>query len=262
MVENQSSKTMNEKDIEIELVILLRALWKHAWIIFIAGILGGCMTYLGTKQFIAPIYQSGFTAYVNNRSGGTSDEVSSLNSSDLQASQALVETYAKILSSRSVLVHAAEEAGLDYGYEKLKEMAVIDIVGDTEIISIQVTAENPEEALHLAQAIAEITPEKIASIVEGSSMKIIDEPVLAQKSSGPGFAKYTILGILAGVLLSCVILILLELLDDRVKNENELEERMKIRVLGTIPDLVQSDKNSYEYGYGYTQKMKSKGEQS
>lgn len=260
MAERQNNKILNETDIQIELARILRVLWKHAWIIFTAAMLGGCITYLGIRQFMVPVYQSGFTAYVNNRSDGKSVEVSSLNSSDLQASQALVKTYTRILSSRSVLLHAAEKADLDYGYEKLKKIIETEAVGDTEIISVQITMEDPEEAFQLAQAIAEITPEKIESIIAGSSMKIIDEPVMPQKPCDPGFIKYTLLGVLAGALLTGIILVFIMLLDDRVRSEKELEERMKICILGTIPDLTQRD--GFVPGYGYKQKKNGKGEES
>ncbi len=259
MGESQNNKMINEADIQIELARLLRVLWKRAWILLIAAVLGGGFTYLGTKQFIDPVYQSGFTAYVNNRSSGVSDDVVSLNSSDLQASQALVETYAKILSSRSVLTQAAEKAELDFTYEELTKMIEIDIIGDTEIISVQIKNEDAKEAFELAKVIAKIVPKKIAAIVEGSSMKIIDEPVMPQKPCDQGLLKYMLLGVLVGVFITGIILIFIELLDDRVRSEKELEERMKVCILGSIPDLMQN--TEFSYGYGYKQ-ADGKGEKS
>lgn len=256
MNEKQNDGLLNETDIEVELFRLLRTLWKHAWIVFIAAMLGGSLAYLGTKYFIAPTYRSGFTAYVNNRSGNVSADIFSLTSSDLQASQALVETYARILTSRSVLVSAAEQADIEYGYEELKKMADTNIVGDTEVISMEVTTEDPEESLKLALAIEEIASEKVAAIVEGSSMKTIDEPILADKPYGPGFGKNLILGILTGTVLAVIGVLFVEVMDDRVKSEEELEERLGITILGTIPDLESASHHSY--GYGYESKTKGR----
>ena len=66
------------------------------------------------------------------------------------AARNLVDTYIIILNSRKTLNKVNNEAGLDYDYEDLESMISADAVNHTELFSIAVTSEDPEEAALIA----------------------------------------------------------------------------------------------------------------
>lgn len=236
------NKSIQDTDrITINLTRLVKAVFQHIWIIAAAGFVFGSASYLGTKAWIAPTYCSSFTAYVNNKS---SQENGTVTSSDITAARSLASTYSAILVSQPVLEDAAEDAGLDLAYGELSGAVTTSVVDDTEIIRVSVTLENPEDAMHLARALADAAPAYIAKIVEGSSMRVIAAPKLPTAIAGPNYLRNTELGAALGILLAAVLIVLKELVDDRVKNENELEERYGIAVMGTIPDLVEAKKKN------------------
>ena len=252
-MEQLNTQAMTER-YEIELLPLLKALWRKAWLIFAVSLFCGSIAYAYARFGITPTYKTSFTAYVNNKSEASGTE--SLSNADLQASQDLVHTYAEIITSRTVLTEAAKRAGINCTFDELKKMVSTSTVSDTEIIEVVVIAENPDNALALAEQIAEIVPDSVSRIVEGSSLQMIDKPVFPDKRYSPSFPVYILLGLFAGAVISFVVVLAQEFLDNRIRSEKELQAKFGIPIVGSIPDLVaaQNDDNGYKYGYGYGKK--------
>ncbi|MCD7843140.1 MAG: Wzz/FepE/Etk N-terminal domain-containing protein [Clostridiales bacterium] len=246
-----------DNEIVIDIAKLFKALWQRAWIIVLVALLGCSLAYLGTKSFVQPTYRAVFTAYVNNNS---SDEwTTTVSNADLTAAQSLVYTYTHILTSRTMLLAAAEEIGADYTYEDMCRWVTTDVVEDTEIIEVRVTMNSPEEALALAEAIAAMMPIYVTEIVEGSSAQIIDMPVLPESIYAPSYIRNALIGGVLCAFLAAAVILLLELLDDTVKEEETLEQRFGVTVIGVIPDLASADKYASHYGYGsYGHKAEAK----
>ncbi len=240
---------------EIDLIELAKALWKHAGWILLVGVICGALAFAGTHLLVTPQYQSSFTAYVNNRSGQDNGN-NTLTSADLSASQSLVKTYSAVITSRSVLEAAAAQAGVGSDYMQLSKMVSTQSVDDTEIIQVSVTMPDAKQAAALAGAISEVAGEYITKIVEGSSMQIVDQPVIPTKIYSPSYKKNLLLGIILGIVLACGVIVLRELLDDRVKDSGTLEERFGLPVIGTIPNIEVAEKIGDSYAYS---KKKSGG---
>ena len=96
----------------------------------------------------------------------------------------------------------------------------------------------------MAKALRQVTPKKISQIIEASSMSIINPPQYSTDLYGPNYKKITAIGALIGGCFICMLIILKELLDDRVKSDVDLEERYDIPVMGIIHDLSSEHKQS------------------
>ena len=241
---------------EINLIPLLKEILKKSWIIAMVGVAFAIAFFGVTKLTIKPTYRSSFTTYVNNQQMKTND--GSLTNSDLMASKELVKTYSEILKSRTILIKAAENLGLNNSYTQLQRMVTTEIQNETEIITVYVVHKDPQVAYDLANEIAKLSPQYMANIVEGSSMRVIDYPEYSDTKYKPSYFRYALLGLLVGVLLVVVILIVRFLSDDTVKNENEVETRFGIPILGVIPDVNHLELKGYgynsKYEYSYLQK--------
>ena len=244
-----------QSNTEINLVPLFSALFKKIWLIILAAVVCGVLAFGATKFFVTPTYRCLFTAYVNNTQSQTTKDV--LTSSDILASQELVQTYSKILTSNTVLMASAATLHQDYTYEELSSMVSTQVQDNTEIITVYVVAQSPESALELARAIADVSPEYVSDIVEGSSMKIIDSPELPQKRYKPSYSKAVLLGALIGMILAVAFIIIRYFMDDTVRNDADLENRFDIPVIGIIPNLLDTTGDGahyydYDYSYGYS----------
>lgn len=233
--------------IEIDLLRLLKALWHRAWAIVLAMLLCGAATFSYTYFFVTPMYEASALMYVNNSSitvGSTSVSLA-----DLSASQTLVDTYIVILKTRLTLNEVIEQADLDYSYEALRDMIRASPVNSTEVFQVTVTSPYPDEAERIANTIVKILPEKISEIMDGSSARTVDFAVQPTSKSSPSFTRNAVLGLMAGMILSCGAVVLLELLDEQIRDEEYLAQTYELPVLAAIPDLLRSGETS-KYGYG------------
>lgn len=142
-----------------------------------------------------------------------------------------------------------DELELPYSYEQLKGMIDAEAVNGTEVFQITVTDANRKEAKEVANKIAELLPEHISTVVDGSSVRVVQYAVLAGGPCSPNVVKYLCLGIALGFLLSAGIIVLRVLLDKRVHDPEDLAKRYDIPVIAVIPDLEK--KGSSKYGQYY-----------
>jgi len=252
------TKTNND-EIEIDLLHLIRILWKRAWIIILSMIVVGGIAFSYAMFFVTPKYQSRAMLYVNNSAlslGGTSFSISA---SELSAAKSLLDVYVVILNSRTTLEEVIEKSGLPYSYEALSGMIEASAVNGTEVFQITATSSNPAEAELIVDTIVQILPDRISDIVDGSSVRLVDHAIKPTQRSSPSYTKYAMIGIIMGMVLSCGTIIIIDLLDTTVRDEDYLYQRYEIPVLAVVPDAQDSGKHSY--GYYYQESKDKKSEQ-
>lgn len=241
------------KNDEINILPVLMVLLRKLWLIVLVAALVGAAVFAGTKFFVTPTYRCSFTAYVNNKSQ-LSNGQDTLTSSDITAAQQLVRAYSEIIHSRAVLLMAAQRINLDMSASELGDKVSTEVQNETQIITVYVVDRTPEGAYNLAKAIADVSPGQIADIIEGSSMRIIDMPQKPTHIYKPSYIKNTLLGFLVGGFLMAAYIVIRLLVNDKVKDETELETRFSLPVVGVIPDMNSTGKggsNYYDYEYAY-----------
>ncbi len=247
---NRFSKT---KDVEaessvkeIDILRLLAAFWHHIWIIVIVALLCGAIAFVYAYFFITPTYQSSAMMYVNNGSliGGTT-----VNLSDLTASKNLVDTYIVLLKTRQTLEAVIDRAGVDLTYEQLNPKISASAVNSTEVFRVTVTDVDPERATLIANTTAAVLQERVEHIVNGSTAVVVDQAVVPAGKSAPSLTKYTAIGLILGVVASCAVIVVLELMDDQVRDESFLTQNYSLPILASIPDLTANvTGKAYKYG--------------
>ena len=160
----------NNGETVIDLFELLGLFIKKIWLVIILTILGGVVAFGYSFFFIKPLYKSSALMYVNNSDISVGSTSFSISSTEINAAKSLVSTYTVILKSRSVINEVIRVSGVNYSYDKLASMVDAKAVNDTQVFSITVTSTDPQEAEMLANTIANILPEKIGSIVNGSDV--------------------------------------------------------------------------------------------
>ncbi len=241
---------------ELDVLQLMRALWQKMLAIIVAAALCGGAAFTYAAYFITPMYEAEALMYVNNSSFSLGSTSFSISSSELTAAQSLVDTYIVILESRTTLNEVIKEAGLAYSYKELKEMISSEAVNSTEVFNIKVTNDNPREAERIANSIARILPNKIANVVDGSSVRIVDHAVVPEQKVSPNITMYTAIGFLLGIIIACAIIVLKTLLDTQIHNEDYLMQTYDLPVLAVIPDLFCTGHKSGYYAYEATEEAK------
>ena len=226
---------MKEKDrIEIDLVQMLKVLWKRKLIIALAAIISGAIAFGYSSFVIKPEFTSTTRIYVVNRNQG---DKPGLTNQDLQAGSYLVKDYREIILSQDVLEKVVADQKLNIDAKTLARKVQVTVPADTRIVSISVRDSLPEEASRIANALREVASQKIIAVTRVSDVTTLEEARPALSPSSPNIRRNTILGFGVGAGLVIIVVLLVELLDDRVKRPEDIEEVMQLSLLGVIPNL-------------------------
>lgn len=221
--------------LEIDLLQLLKVLKRRALVIAASAIAFALVFFLVSQFVITPKYQASAMMYINNNKMAQTE---SINSSDITASQSLVDTCIAILNSRAVYDEVVKQAKLDYSYGTLSGMVSASAVNSTELLKITAESTDPKEAALIADTYLQVTAKKMMDTVNGSNTKIVDKAIVPVNPSSPNVTKNTIMGFLLGMIAAMGVVILIELMNTIIRSEKELTEAVKnIPVLGVIPDF-------------------------
>ena len=253
-MENRKEKMF---EYEIDLIHILKTVWRKMWLIALCAILVAAIGFSYAAFFITPTYSSAAMMYVNSKSISLGGVVGSVSVSELTAAQNLVKTYITILKTRTTLEEVAQKVAesnptREYSWSQLMGMISAGSVNDTEIFKVTVTAEDPNDAAKIVNAITEVLPERVAEIIQGSSMKIVDGGMVNTSKVAPNVRSYTLMGFFIGLMLSCAAIIIHALFDDTIRGDDYVVQRYDYPILARVPDLDGTDSSKYKYKhYGY-----------
>lgn len=219
---------------EIDVFQLLKILWKRKVLIALVAIVTGVVAFAYSSFIVKPEYTSTTRIYVVNRNQG---DKSGLTNQDLQAGSYLVKDYREIILSQDVLEKVATDLKLDLPPKGLASKIKVTVPADTRIVSISVTDRAPEEASRIANSLREVAAQKIISVTRVSDVTTLEEARPATSPSSPNIHRNTMVGFLAGAVVMIVTVLLVELLDTRVKRPEDIEDVMQITLLGVVPNL-------------------------
>ena len=226
---------MKEQDkFEIDVFQLVKVLWKRKFLIVLAALVAGLAAFAYSSFVIKPQYASTTRIYVVNRNQA---DKPGLTNQDLQAGAYLVKDYREIILSQDVLEKVVADQKLTMDAKTLGRKVSVTVPAETRIVSISVRDGNPEEASRIANALREVAAQKIISVTRVSDVTTLEEARPATSPSSPNIRRNTMIATIAGVGFVTIIVLLVELLDDRVKRPEDIEEVMHISLLGVIPNL-------------------------
>ncbi|EHE48999.1 chain length determinant family protein [Streptococcus pneumoniae GA52306] len=160
-----------------------------------------------------------------------------LTNQDLQAGTYLVKDYREIILSQDALEKVATNLKLDMPAKTLASKVQVAVPADTRIVSISVKDKQPEEASRIANSLREVAAEKIVAVTRVSDVTTLEEARPATTPSSPNVRRNSLFGFLGGAVVTVIAVLLIELLDTRVKRPEDVEDVLKIPLLGLVPDF-------------------------
>ena len=219
---------------EIDVFHLLKILWKRKLLIALVAFVTGIVAFAYSSFIVKPEFTSTTRIYVVNRNQG---DKPGLTNQDLQAGSYLVKDYREIILSQDVLEKVATDLKLELPPKGLASKIKVTVPVDTRIVSISVTDRAPEEASRIANSLREVAAQKIISVTRVSDVTTLEEARPATSPSSPNIRRNTMVGFLAGAVVMVVAVLLVELLDTRVKRPEDIEDVLQIALLGVVPNL-------------------------
>ena len=223
-----------EKDlIQLDIMLLLRRIWEKKILIVLVTLLFTALSLAVSIFIVTPQYASTTKVYVVNQ---TKDEKKAITTQDVQLGSLLVKDYKEIILSNKVMEDSAEKSGTGLTAKELAKKVSVEAPKDTRIISITVQDKDPQVASDLANTVKEISADQIKEVTKIDDVTTLEEAKAATSPSSPNILKNGILATALGFILAVAGVVLFELLDDRVKRAEDIEETMGLVLLGVVPD--------------------------
>ncbi|MDA3769100.1 capsular polysaccharide biosynthesis protein [Streptococcus thermophilus] len=222
----------NTKSDEIDVLALLHKLWTKKLLILFTAFYFAAFSFLGTYFFIQPTYTSTTRIYVVNQATDNKN----LSAEALQAGTFLTKDYKEIITSNDVLSEVIKDEKLNMTEAELAKMISVDIPTDTRLISISVKAKTGQDAQVLANKVREVASKKIKNVTKVDDVTTLGEAKLPSSPSSPNIKRNVLLGAILGGFVAIVAVLVREVLDDRVRRPEDVEDVLGMPLLGIIPD--------------------------
>ncbi|VIT51912.1 capsular polysaccharide biosynthesis protein Cap5A [Streptococcus pneumoniae] len=223
-----------QNTIEIDVFQLFKTLWQRKLMILLVALVTSVGAFAYSTFIVKPEYTSTTRIYVVNRNKG---DKPGLTNQDLQAGTYLVKDYREIILSQDALEKVATNLKLDMPAKTLASKVQVAVPADTRIVSISVKDKQPEEASRIANSLREVAAEKIVAVTRVSDVTTLEEARPATTPSSPNVRRNSLFGFLGGAVVTVIAVLLIELLDTRVKRPEDVEDVLKIPLLGLVPDF-------------------------
>lgn len=211
----------NKEDIiDIDPMLILKRVTKYIWIIITIGVIFSISAYIWSRVMVVPKYKSSTKVYALNNE-------KKLATQDFQISNYLLKDYKEIILSSKVLKRVIDKNDIKMNLVELRSKIEVKISQDTRVLIITVEDTDAKRAADIANAVRDEAFEVIKEITKEESAKILDEAQESKSPSSPDIRKNTIMAGAIGILLSLGIVVLKEVLDDRVKKQEDIEEGLR-----------------------------------
>lgn len=214
------------------LLELFQLLKKHIKLVIALPIIFALVTAVGSWIFLANTYTANVSMYVLANSSETQSNTSL--STDLSASQMITNDVSELIQSKRVLNQAANQLGMSESELKGYDIKVTSST-TTRLITISVTGDTPNSAAAIANGIADTTNSVTQEIMNIEAVNVIDQAEVPTSPSGPPRTMYTAVAFLAGIFVAVAIVVLMDMINTRIRKPEEIEELLDIPVIGRIP---------------------------
>lgn len=241
MMTNQTmqSAAMVDDDYDtIDLLEVLEVVRQHILIIVLVTVIAAAVGFGFSRFVMVPQYEASALMIVNTRQ----DTTANVTSDQINSATKLVSTYSIIIKSDTVLQQVISNLGLTLTYDQLKERVTVSAVDDTQVMQITVRSDNPEWARQVCEQITTISPNVILESVEAGSVKLISQAAVTPEPVSPNVMRNTAIAALLGLVASIGIVVLRELLDNKIKSEDDVRKYLDLPVVGVIPDYEMGGK--------------------
>ena len=241
---------MKEQHDEITIKELIDIFLPKVWVIALvavifAAILGGYSmfikddTYTSTSSFIMVKIPTQY----DEDSNGAFAITTGLSASEISAMQSMIGMAEQIMETKDYLKTVKEglvnvnPEYMSVSVQELRNMLSVKVVGEATVFDLSVISEDPELAYLVSDIVYHTFPNVIEEYFDSYSIsiKVIDTPVKATSPNSKGTFRNAVIGGLAGVVLSMLVIFVISKLDIVIRSKEKIEQGYDIPVIGLIP---------------------------
>lgn len=221
-----------ENNEEIDIKRIIEIIFSKKLIITLIILLNVTLGYVYSYYYKKPEYKSSVTILLVADENKTDK---SLTQTDVNLNNGLISTYSSIAKSSSILQKTIQNLNLDIPVSKLEQNVEAKQIDNTQFLKISVKNESPERAKNIANELAEVFTEQIKEIYNLQNISIVDKAETEENPCNINHMKDMIIFGFAGIVLSIIIVMIIYMFDDTVKDQKDIEKNIKLRTIGTLP---------------------------
>lgn len=213
------------------LLDLFHILRKHLKLVILLPL--ACMLAAGVYSYVMMpnTYSATVSMYVLIQQDNAN---SSSLTSDLSASQMVTNDVATLLKSDRVVNETASSLGL----ENLKAYKTsITSSTTSRVLSLEVSGPDAQMAANIANKMADEVSTVAHDVMNVDSVNVVDSAKVPTAPSGPKRPLYMAVGLLGGLFVAVAIVVVEDMLNTKVRDQEELEELLGVPVIGRIPAM-------------------------
>lgn len=213
------------------LLELLKLMRKHLKLVIALPIVCAVAMGLVSFLFMPNTYTASTSMYVLVQSDS---ESASTMSTDLSASQMITNDVANLITSDRVTRDTATALQMnslnDYDIAVQSETT-------TRVLTLSVTGQDAQSTAIIANELAKNVSTVAQEVMNVRSVNVIDEAITPEAPSGPNRVMYIAVAFLAGLFLAVAIVVLMDVLNTKVRGAEDVEELLGVPVIGRIPAM-------------------------
>ncbi|MBF8151804.1 capsular biosynthesis protein [Exiguobacterium sp. TBG-PICH-001] len=222
---------MNETISLQELFSILR---KSFWRILALTIVAALISFAVSSFLIKPTYQAGTQILVTPKK----QENEVIDAQSVQSSVTLVNTYRVIIKSPAILEQVQKEVpNAPTNVDALNKMVTVESEQNSQVINVSVQSTDAALASNLANSIAEVFSSDVQKLMSVDNVTVLSTSGIPTSPVSPNIILNTAIAAVVGFLLGVGLAFLREVLDRRIRTEDQVQQILDLPVLGSIPDI-------------------------
>ena len=224
---------MVREDNDINFFELFKSIRKR-WVIILEIILV-CIILSVVYSFIIakPVYQTTTKLFIGKQA---SDETSSYDSNEVSMFQKLMSTYAGFAESTDLIERAIDKAKLDVTAEQVSDRMTVIAGSEDQFLTLTYRSNNIDEGVEVLKAVTDEFVKTSTEYIPNGNIEIVESPRVPTEPSSPNKARNIAVAFIFGLIVSVVVAMVLEFLDNTVKKEEDIENLLGVPVIGIVPE--------------------------
>ncbi|WP_280770602.1 YveK family protein [Salipaludibacillus daqingensis] len=219
----------------ISLKEIVGTLKKRLRLIIIITIVAVALSAAVSYFLLTPSYAASTQLLVNQ----SKEEGQAYTSGDLRTNLDLINTYNVIITSPRIIEPTLEELNLERSPGALRDQITVRSEGDSQVVSITVEDDNPAMAVQIANTLGTVFQRDIVEIMNVDNVSILTSAELSESPSpvSPNPTLNMAIAFVVGLMAAVGLAFLLEFLDNTIKTEEDVEDKLGIPVLASIATI-------------------------
>ena len=211
----------------------------RGWKLIVGGTVAFSLIALTFCLLQKPVYQATVTLFVTSVGSG---QGASGPYENAMGSSMLVGSYAKLAYSDRVLMPAVKAAGLNMTVDQAKNAISTQIIPETVMLTVSAKDRDPDVAKRFSNEVSHSMIEMVAALTKPngdgppiSKLTIVTPAALNPEPASPTTMMNVTLATFGGLLAGVAAALGRERLNNRVRDERDIEKVVSSRTLGHIP---------------------------